>query len=116
MLYFWKEERGDESLQIDIANDIVKLNNLAVESHETMVLVLGGSLPKHAIINANLFRGGADYAIYVSTALPWDGSLSGAPPEEAMSWGKLRGRSKYANIWADATLVFPLLVWGVFKQ
>ncbi len=115
MVYFWKEEKGDRSLQIDIANDIVKLNNLAVEAENTAVIALGGSLPKHAIINANLFRGGADYAIYITTALPWDGSLSGAPPEEAVSWGKLRKRSSYVNIWADATIVFPLIVWGVFK-
>ena len=115
MLYFFKEERGDRDLIIDIANDIVKLNNLAVEAPETGVIALGGSLPKHAAINANLFRGGTDYAIYITTALPWDGSLSGAPPEEAVSWGKIREKGRYANIWADATLVFPLLVWKVFK-
>ena len=116
MIYFWKEERGDRELQIDIANDIVRLNNLAVEAKQTAVIALGGSLPKHAIINANLFRGGADYAIYITTALPWDGSLSGAPPEEAVSWGKLRKRSSYASIWADATIVLPILVWGVFRS
>ncbi|NPA86505.1 MAG: deoxyhypusine synthase, partial [Candidatus Diapherotrites archaeon] len=45
MLYFFKEERGDRELLIDIASDIVELNNLAVTAKETMVLVLGGSLP-----------------------------------------------------------------------
>ncbi len=110
MLYFYKESRGDRELKIDIAEDIVRLNNLAVDAKKTAVIVLGGSLPKHAVINANLFRGGADYAIYITTAVPWDGSLSGAPPSEGVSWGKLRSRADYVEIWADATLVFPILV------
>ncbi len=116
MLYFFKEERGDRELIIDIANDIVKLNNLAIIAKETASIILGGSLPKHAIINANLFRGGTDYAIYITTAIPWDGSLSGAPPSEGVSWGKIKAKADYVEIWADTTLVFPILVWMVMKE
>lgn len=116
MLYFFKEERGDRELKIDIANDIVCLNNLAIEAEKTAVIVLGGSLPKHAVINANLFRGGSDYAIYITTAIPWDGSLSGAPPSEGVSWGKIRAKADYVEIWADATLVFPILVYMALKR
>lgn len=116
MLYFFKEERGDRELIIDIANDIVKLNNLAITAKETASIILGGSLPKHAIINANLFRGGTDYAIYITTAIPWDGSLSGAPPSEGVSWGKIKAKADYVEIWADTTLVFPILVWMVMKE
>ncbi|RLF78124.1 deoxyhypusine synthase [Thermococci archaeon] len=115
MLYFYKEEKGDRELLIDVANDIVKLNNLAVEAKETASIILGGSLPKHSIINANLFREGTDYAIYITTAIPWDGSLSGAPPSEGVSWGKIRAKADYVEIWADATLVFPILVHMVMK-
>ncbi len=116
MLYFFKEERGDRELIIDIANDIVKLNNLAIIAKETASIILGGSLPKHAIINSNLFRGGTDYAIYITTAIPWDGSLSGAPPSEGVSWGKIKAKADYVEIWSDATLVFPILVWMVMKD
>ena len=116
MIYFFKEERGDRELTIDIANDIVKLNNLAITAKETASIILGGSLPKHAIINANLFRGGTDYAIYITTAIPWDGSLSGAPPSEGVSWGKIKAKADYVEIWSDATLVFPILVWMVMKE
>ncbi len=38
----------------------------------------------------NLFRGGADYVIYISTGMEGDGSLSGAPPDEAVSRGKIK--------------------------
>jgi deoxyhypusine synthase len=41
-------------------------------------------------------RNGADFAVYVSTAQEFDGSDSGARPDEAVSWGKIR---------ADATPV-----------
>ena len=115
MLYFYKVEKKS-NLKIDIAEDIVELNNIAVYSKRTCCIVLGGSLPKHSVINANLFREGADYAIYITTGVPWDGSLSGAPPEEGISWGKIQRGAEYVEIWADATLVFPLLVYCVFKK
>jgi deoxyhypusine synthase len=115
ILYFYKKEKKSD-IKIDIAEDIVRLNDLAIYAKKTACIVLGGSLPKHSIINANLFRGGTDYAIYISTAVPWDGSLSGAPAEEAISWGKVQYDAKYVEIWADATIVFPLIVYCVFKK
>jgi deoxyhypusine synthase len=47
-----------------------------------------------------------------------DGSLSGAPPEEAVSWGKIKSEEEtnYTQIEAEATLVFPLLVAGAFEH
>ncbi|ENN96355.1 deoxyhypusine synthase [Methanocaldococcus villosus KIN24-T80] len=115
MLYFFKKFKKDSELKIDIANDIVKLNDIAINAKETACIILGGSLPKHAIINANLFREGTDYAIYITTALPWDGSLSGAPPEEGISWGKISAEANYVEIWGEATIIFPILVYCVMK-
>jgi len=41
--------------------------------------------------NGTLFqRNGADYAVFINTASEFDGSDSGARPEEAISWGKIR--------------------------
>ena len=37
-----------------------------------------------------LFRNGADYAVYINTGQEFDGSDSGARPDEAVSWGKIR--------------------------
>ena len=112
MLYFYQKNGG--KLEIDISPDIVKLNDLAIEAKKTAVIVLGGSLPKHAIINANLFREGADYAIYITTSYPYDGSLSGATSEEAISWGKIQKEAKHIDIYGDATIIFPILVYSVF--
>ncbi len=49
-----------------------------------------GGVIKHQICNANLMRNGADFAVYVNTGLDFDGSDSGATPDEAVSWGKIR--------------------------
>ncbi len=35
-------------------------------------------MPKHHILNANLFRNGADFAVFINTAQEFDGSDSGA--------------------------------------
>ena len=35
-------------------------------------------------------RNGADFAVYLNTAQEFDGSDSGARPDEAISWGKIR--------------------------
>ena len=35
-------------------------------------------------------RNGADFSVFVNTASEFDGSDSGARPDEAISWGKIR--------------------------
>jgi hypothetical protein len=37
-----------------------------------------------------LQRNGADYAVFINTASEFDGSDSGARPDEAVSWGKIK--------------------------
>ena len=43
-----------------------------------------------SIINISLQRNGADYAVFINTASEFDGSDSGARPDEAVSWGKIK--------------------------
>ena len=35
-------------------------------------------------------RNGADYSVFINTGQEFDGSDSGARPDEAISWGKIR--------------------------
>jgi deoxyhypusine synthase len=51
-----------------------------------------------------------DYVVYVTTATEYDGSLSGARPKEAITWGKVKRNAKAVHIMADATLVLPILL------
>jgi deoxyhypusine synthase len=90
------------------------MNNEAVFSESTGMIILGGGVVKHHICNANLMRNGADYAVYVNTGMEFDGSDAGASPDEAVSWGKIKANAKSVKIHADATIIFPLLVAETF--
>jgi deoxyhypusine synthase len=112
MLYFHSYKRP--GLVVDIVSDIRAVNDQAIKSRKTGVIVLGGGLVKHHCMNANLMRNGADFCVYVNTAQEFDGSDSGARPDEAVSWGKLRVDSKPVKIYAEATLILPLLIAKTF--
>ncbi|XP_023126590.1 deoxyhypusine synthase isoform X1 [Amphiprion ocellaris] len=101
-------------LVLDIVEDIRRMNNQAVFAKRTGMIILGGGLVKHHIANANLMRNGADYVVYVNTGQEFDGSDSGARPDEAVSWGKIRTDAKPVKVYADASLVFPLMVAETF--
>ena len=79
------------------------------------MLIFGGGLVKHHICNANLMRNGANYAVFVNTGHEFDGSDSGAKPDEAVSWGKVRAAaarllSRDATYTHDAVLTTVCVV------
>ncbi|NWT33481.1 DHYS synthase, partial [Cardinalis cardinalis] len=96
--------------------DLRLINTQAIFAHKTGMIILGGGLVKHHIANANLMRNGADFSVYVNTAQEFDGSDSGARPDEAVSWGKIRVDATPVKVYADASLVFPLLVAETFAR
>lgn len=114
MIYFFKKENPE--FKIDVTSDIVKINDTAINAVKTGVILLGSGIMKHHISNANLFREGSDYAVYINSNLEFDGSDSGAKPEEAKSWGKISPEANTVKIYGDATIIFPLLVAGAFRK
>jgi len=114
MLYFHSYK--NPGLKLDIVEDIRLMNNQAVYAKNTGMIILGGGLVKHHINNANLMRNGADFAVFVNTAQEFDGSDSGARPDEAVSWGKIKKTANPVKVYAEATLVFPLLVAETFAR
>jgi deoxyhypusine synthase len=114
MIYFHSYK--NPGLIIDIAGDIRSVNNQAVFAKKTGMIILGGGIIKHHICNANLMRNGADYAVYINTAQEFDGSDAGARPDEAVSWGKIRLNAESVKIYAEASLVFPLIVADTFAK
>ncbi|XP_072925424.1 deoxyhypusine synthase isoform X1 [Hemitrygon akajei] len=112
MIYFHSYK--NPGLVLDIVEDIRRINNMAVYAKQTGMIILGGGVVKHHIANANLMRNGANYSVYVNTGQEFDGSDSGARPDEAVSWGKIRMDAKPVKVCADATLIFPLLVAETF--
>ncbi|OJA14673.1 hypothetical protein AZE42_02403 [Rhizopogon vesiculosus] len=114
MIYF--HSFRNPGLIVDIVRDIRALNELSRKSKKAGMIILGGGVCKHQIANAMLIRNGADYSVYINTGQEFDGSDSGARPDEAVSWGKIRAGAESVKVFADATLVFPLLVAATFAQ
>nr|CAD7433589.1 unnamed protein product [Timema monikensis] len=114
MMYF--HSYRNPGLVLDIIQDIRRLNTIAVKALKSGMLIVGGGVVKHHICNANLMRNGADFSVFINTACEFDGSDSGARPDEAVSWGKIRKEATPVKIYAEATLVFPLLVGETFAK
>lgn len=118
MLYFHTYKSGIPGLRIDIVEDIRLMNDHALKAapRKTGVIILGGGVPKHHICNANLMKNGADFAVYLNTAQEFDGSDSGARPDEAVSWGKIRADATPVKVYGDASILFPLLISQTFAK
>nr|CAG4635519.1 EOG090X07TT [Artemia franciscana] len=103
-------------LVLDILGDLRRLNQMAIKASHSGMIIIGGSVIKHHICNANLMRNGADYSVFINTASEFDGSDSGAKPDEAISWGKIKMTAEPVKVYADASLVFPLIVAETFAK
>lgn len=96
-------------MSLVIWTDIRSMNGEAVHAspRKTGMIILGGGLPKHHICNANMMRNGADYAVFINTAQEFDGSDSGARPDEAVSWGKIRDSAKTVKVCLNHPFSLP---------
>ena len=113
-VYFFKSKNPD--FKIDVSEDIVELNNSTIGLKKSGVIILGAGVVKHSILNANMFRNGADYVVYINTEQEFNGSDAGALPEEAVSWGKILPNAEKIKIHGDATIIFPLLIASTFAK
>lgn len=108
MVYFFKSKNPD--FLIDISNEMKMLNDETSGLRKSGLIVLGTGVVKHSILNAHLYRNGADYAVFINNSQEFDGSDAGATPDEAVSWGKIKPEGKSVKIFGDATIIFPFLV------
>jgi deoxyhypusine synthase len=81
-MYFHNYKRPE--FFCDIVDDIRRINDIAVRAPGTGMIILGGGLVKHHTCNANLMRNGADFSVFINTGHEFDGSDSGASPDEAV--------------------------------
>jgi deoxyhypusine synthase len=114
LIYFFKNKKKD--FYIDIVGDTKKIIDYTLNQEKTAAIILGGGISKHYVLNANIFKDGLDYAVYISTSQFFDGSDSGGNQEEAISWNKIKPDALKAKVYAEATLVFPLLVAATFAN
>jgi deoxyhypusine synthase len=113
-LWMYYQEHRD--LTIDLFKDEQELSDIVFDAKKTGALVIGGGISKHHVIWWNQFHGGLDYAVYITTAVEYDGSLSGAQTREAISWGKIKEQAKNVTIEGDATVLLPLMISALIDR
>ncbi len=105
--FYWQAHKD---FKLNLLDDEQELNEIVFAAKKTGALMLGGGISKQHVIWWNQFRGGLDYAVQISTAPEWDGSLSGAQTREAISWGKINEKAKHVTVEGDATVLLPILI------
>jgi deoxyhypusine synthase len=112
-----------KGLNINVATDV---NETAAIVHgakknggRSGVLILGGGSPKNFILQTEphiqevlgLPETGHDYFLQITDARPDTGGLSGATPNEAISWGKIDTEALPDTVvaYVDTTIALPLL-------
>ncbi len=113
-LYMFKKNHPD--FVVDLVSELELITDTVLEDELSGAIIIGGSVPKHHIMNAFLMREGIEYTVYLNTGYEAEGSNAGANPEEAKSWGKADGvKGESVKVWGEATITFPLLVAAAFK-
>ncbi len=113
LAYFFKQKKPD--FKIDTTDDHKELCDYTLNQEKIGAIILGGGIAKHYALNANIFRDGLDYAVYLTTAEEYTGSDSGGNEEEAKSWAKIKVNAPTVKVKADFTITFPILATAVFK-
>jgi deoxyhypusine synthase len=106
----------DHDFRLNLLKDAGELNDIVFTARRTGALLVGGGISKHHTLWWNQFRDGLNYAVYISTADEWDGSLSGARPREAVSWGKINDKADRVMIEGDASLILPVMVSALINR
>jgi deoxyhypusine synthase len=105
----WMFSQNHSDFKLDIVADGDLLSGLIFKAKKSGALMIGGGISKHHTLWWNQYREGLDYAVYITTAQEFDGSLSGALVREAISWGKVTKSAKQTTIHAEATTILPFL-------
>ena len=113
-LYLFQQEHKD--FIVDVVKDFGNIILCTSHDEKKGVITLGGGISKHHAILSTLLNGGADYAVYMTTAHRSSGSMSGATTQEAKSWGKIKDDSDAATVIGDVTILFPLAMIKVIDQ
>lgn len=112
----WLFYQKHPEFRLHLFADETDLSDIVWKAEKTGALMIGGGISKHHVIWWNMFRDGLDYAVYITTAVEHDGSLSGARVREAVSWGKVAAQARYVTVPGDATALLPFLYVGVLKR
>jgi deoxyhypusine synthase len=112
----WQFYQTHKDFRINILEDEQFLSDLVWNAKKMGGLIIGGGISKHHVIWWSQFKDGLDYAVYITTAQEYDGSLSGARTYEAISWGKIKENAKHITVEGDATVYLPIIFAALIKE
>ena len=112
----WMFTQKHNDFRLNVAADGDLLSGLIFKAKKSGALMIGGGISKHHTLWWNQYREGLDYAVYITTAQEFDGSLSGALVREAISWGKVTQNAKQTTIHAEATTILPFLYSALLSK
>ena len=114
----------NSSIDVNDSTAII-LNAKRYEKGKTGVILIGGGSPKNFMLQTEpqiqevlmIPEVGQDYDINITDARPDTGGLSGAPPSEAASWGKIDPTKldEAVTAYLDVTVALPLMVAYVLQ-
>jgi len=118
-------EKGIQTVNLENLEEVTDF----VKNTDKFVIALGGDhsigigilngledFSKHHAILCTLLNGGAEYAVYMTTAHKTSGSMSGATTNEAKSWGKVKDDSDVSTVIGDVTIMFPLAMIKALEE
>ncbi len=113
-LYLFQQKHKD--FVIDTVKDFGNILFSTTHDEKKAVVCLGGGVSKHHAILSTLLNGGAEYALFMTTAHRTSGSMGGATTSEAKSWGKVKDDSDAATVNGDVTVMFPLAMIAALEE
>ncbi|MCH7873171.1 MAG: deoxyhypusine synthase family protein, partial [Planctomycetes bacterium] len=106
-------------IQLDPIRDVIETAAIVRGAKTNGVLQLGGGSPKNFYLQTqptlhqillDKSKGGHDYFIQITTDSPHCGGLSGATPQEARSWGKIKDANlNNVVVYSCSSIAFPLI-------
>jgi deoxyhypusine synthase len=112
----WLFSQKHSDFKLNLNADADTLSGLVFKAKRSGALMLGGGISKHHTLWWNQYRDGLDYAVYVTTAQEFDGSLSGALVREAISWGKVTKEARQTTIHAEITTALPFIYRALLSK
>ncbi|MCE2504980.1 MAG: deoxyhypusine synthase [Nitrosopumilaceae archaeon] len=105
----WLFTQKHSDFKLNMAGDANLLSGHVFKAERSGAFMIGGGISKHHTLWWNQYREGLDYALYITTAQEFDGSLSGALVREAISWGKVTQKARQATLHAEVTTILPFI-------
>ena len=116
--YLHASRRGfKDTLIVDAFKDVPEIIGICRRSPKNGMIIIGGGVPRNTIQSAALAtKSGLDYAVVITMDRAETGGLSGSTLEETISWGKVKGNADKVMVFADAMIVFPIMVASVLER